>query len=348
MNNIIKEYNKWLLKQDIFGMSNGLLSGRLGLCLYWYQQSRMYSNRNYEKKADQILEEVLRHIGSSTGVGFEDGLVGILLGINYLVKDKYINVNIKTVFSDANDKLFQYGYFRGIDPVVDENVDIRHLIWICIYYCQLIKDRNVSKENEYLIKRFVIESINTIEEKLRGNHFSLMSEDCFKPFSYMPALLLCLIGKMYQLNLYTYKLNMFCFELSKKIVSNIPVNYGYRYMLYVYIEQLTHVIGNLPDGFYETKRMLSSLIAKKSILHEFRRFDLDLRQGFSGLLFFILNNTNDPSLLGDFEKKIKNYVRNSPSDVWMNNKVYNCGDSITGVIYMYQRLKMYYEKNRFN
>ena len=53
MNNIITQYNEWLLKQDITSMSNGLLSGKLGLCLYWYQQSRIYSNKHYEKIAGQ-------------------------------------------------------------------------------------------------------------------------------------------------------------------------------------------------------------------------------------------------------------------------------------------------------
>ena len=33
MNEIILEYNEWLVKQNIYSMSNGLLNGRMGLCL---------------------------------------------------------------------------------------------------------------------------------------------------------------------------------------------------------------------------------------------------------------------------------------------------------------------------
>lgn len=344
MNNIITQYNEWLLKQDITSMSNGLLSGKLGLCLYWYQQSRIYSNKHYEKIAGQILDDVIHHIGGSTGVSFEDGLVGMLIGVKFLVKEKFIKGNIRTVFSDANDRLFQYGYFRGIDPVVNGDADIRHLIWICVYFCQLIKDKDVHKEDEYLIKRFIIESINTIEEHFRNNRFSLIPEGDFRPFSYMLPLLLHIINIMYQIGLYTYKLDMFCLELSRKLVSNIPVCYGHRYMLYVSVEQLLNEFGNMPEEFYEVKRILAGLIDRKPILREFRCFDMNLRQGCSGLLFFILTKMDEPSLLGDFENKIKEYVRNSPSGVWLNDKVYNLGDSMTGIIYMYQRLKMYYEK----
>ena len=60
MNEIILEYNEWLVKQNIYSMSNGLLNGRMGLCLYWYQQSREFSNALYEKKASHILDKVVR------------------------------------------------------------------------------------------------------------------------------------------------------------------------------------------------------------------------------------------------------------------------------------------------
>ena len=60
MNEIIVEYNEWLVKQNIYSMSNRLLNGRMGLCLYWYQQSREFSNALYEKMASHILDKVIR------------------------------------------------------------------------------------------------------------------------------------------------------------------------------------------------------------------------------------------------------------------------------------------------
>ena len=55
MNEIILEYNEWLVKQNIYSMSIRLLNGRRGLCLYWYQQSREFSNALYEKKASAFI-----------------------------------------------------------------------------------------------------------------------------------------------------------------------------------------------------------------------------------------------------------------------------------------------------
>ncbi len=52
MEKYIKEYNEWLIEQDFHKMSNGFLCGRMGLCVYWFQQSRIYKNPKYEDFAN--------------------------------------------------------------------------------------------------------------------------------------------------------------------------------------------------------------------------------------------------------------------------------------------------------
>ena len=343
MNEIILDYNEWLMKQNIHSMSNGLLNGRMGLCLYWYQQSRIYSNELYEKKASQILDEVIRNIGCFTGVGFEDGLVGILMGINYLIAEKYIDGNAKTIFSNVNDKLFQFAYFRGIDPIKEDDTNYLHLIWVCIYFCKTIRSNSLSKENKFIISRFIIEGINTLEKAIRDNHLLLKPTAGFMPFSYLLPHLLFFIKEMYIINIYTYKLDMFCLELSKKLQFNLPIEYGHRLMLYTSIKKLTKDVDVLPKGFQEIEKVLFYMINENTLLQEFRSFDLNLRQGLSGLLFYVYDTINEPWLLNGLEKRIKECIHKN-SENWMNSKVYNLGDSMTGVLYIYQKLKKHYEK----
>lgn len=343
MDKIILEYNEWLIKQNIYSMSNGLLNGRMGLCLYWYQQSREYSNVLYEKKASQILDEVIRNIGNSTGASFEDGLIGILMGVNYLIEEKYIDGNVKTIFSDVNDKLFQYAYFRGIDPIKEDDSNYLHLIWVCIYFCKSIQSNTLSKENVEIAKRLVIEAINSLEKAIRDNSVLLKPIACFRPFSYLLPHLLYFIKEMYAIGVYTYKLDMFCLELSKKLQQDLPIEYGYRFILYSSIIKLTKEVDALPKGFREVEKILSFMINENTLLQEFRCFDLNLRQGLSGLLFYVYDTLHDPYLLVGIENKIKECVHNNPKR-WMDTKVYNLGDSMTGVLFMYQKLKKYYEK----
>ena len=55
MDKIILEYNEWLVKQNIYSMSNGLLNGRMGLCLYWYHETLL--------REHFMLRWVLRQVG---------------------------------------------------------------------------------------------------------------------------------------------------------------------------------------------------------------------------------------------------------------------------------------------
>lgn len=121
MEKYIKEYNEWLIEQDFHKMSNGFLCGRMGLCVYWFQQSRIYKNPKYEDFANSILNNVLEKIGVFSGVSFEDGITGIALAIDHLIKERYIKGNTTSFFESIDDKLFQYAYFRNIDPIKKES-----------------------------------------------------------------------------------------------------------------------------------------------------------------------------------------------------------------------------------
>ena len=98
MKNIIEDYNQWLIEQDYNAMGNGVFYGRMGLCIYWFQQFLLYSNCKYKIVANKLLEEVVSNIGSYSTVGFENGIIGILNTVNDLVEKNCILTNEKSFF----------------------------------------------------------------------------------------------------------------------------------------------------------------------------------------------------------------------------------------------------------
>ena len=70
MENRIKEYNEWLFKQNLVKLGPGLFTGKTGLCLYWYQQSRIYDNKEYEVLAESLIEEIIQEIDKSTSIDY--------------------------------------------------------------------------------------------------------------------------------------------------------------------------------------------------------------------------------------------------------------------------------------
>lgn len=344
MEQYIKEYNEWLIKQNYFQMSNGLLNGRMGLCLYLYQQSRIFQNKDYEKQADCILDEIIRKLGTYSGVSFDDGLVGIVYAIDYLIKEKYVSGNIKTIFGSIDDKLFQYAYYRNIDPIIDSNKSkdssIINLLWICQYYCKRILSKNLSKENEILIQRFLIECTNKFEKMMRDDTNLLSEPTFFSPFSYFLPNFLLFLANLYEMELYTYKVDMLSIELSKKLYNCIPRNYGNRCLLLYSIKSLLKKKQSFPSDFFENEKLLLCLTEETDLFGQFRCNDLSIRNGLSGLLLYIYNDFNFKLNIDKLERKIRDCIEDDNSMMWKNKNNYTLGDSIVGVIYMYQKIKM--------
>lgn len=49
MRQVIQNFNEWLSRQGYDELPVGLFVGQMGLCIYWYQQSRIYKNSKYEQ-----------------------------------------------------------------------------------------------------------------------------------------------------------------------------------------------------------------------------------------------------------------------------------------------------------
>lgn len=344
MENYIKEYNDWVIKQSYLQMSNGLLDGRMGLCLYLYQQSRIFQNDSYEKQADDILEEVMGKLGTYSGVSFDDGLVGIVFAINYLIKEKYIAGDTTTIFKSIDDKLFQYAYFRNIDSIVDPNKSndssLINLLWICHYYCRRIISGTLSKEDKTLIQRFLIESVNVFEKKIRDDSGLLSEQTFFSPFSYFLPNFILFIAKLYEMELYTYKVDMICVELSKKLFNCIPRKYGNRCLLLYSLKTLLKQKSSFQSVFSEIEELLHCLTDGIDLFGQFRCNDLSLRSGLSGLLFYIYKDLDCSQIIDKYERRILDCIEDQNTMMWKNDTNYALGDSMTGIICMYQTIKM--------
>lgn len=45
--------------------SPGLFNGKMGLAIYYYHQSRYFGDKEFEKRADQLVDEVYEFIGKN-------------------------------------------------------------------------------------------------------------------------------------------------------------------------------------------------------------------------------------------------------------------------------------------
>ncbi len=82
-----------LLLNASFLDNPGLLNGKMGIAIFCYHYSRYSKNKIYEDYAGELVDEIYEEINTSTPVDFENGLTGIGWGIEYLVKNGFVQAD---------------------------------------------------------------------------------------------------------------------------------------------------------------------------------------------------------------------------------------------------------------
>ena len=66
-----------LLLNGSFIDNLGLMNGKMGIAIYFFQLARQTNNQIYEGYAGELIEDIYEEISKNTPVNFENGLAGI-------------------------------------------------------------------------------------------------------------------------------------------------------------------------------------------------------------------------------------------------------------------------------
>ncbi len=98
---------QWLLSES-FTDNPGLLNGKTGLAIYFFQYARYSGNKKYDTFARDLIDEVAEEINALTPVHFRDGLCGIGWGIIYLIRNHFLEGNIDEILEDIDEAIFNF------------------------------------------------------------------------------------------------------------------------------------------------------------------------------------------------------------------------------------------------
>ena len=96
-----------LLLNASFTNNIGLLNGKMGIAIFFYHYSRHTENKLFEDYAGDLIDEIYKEINTSTPVDFANGLMGIGWGIEYLVREKFLEADTDDVLSDIDNIVFR-------------------------------------------------------------------------------------------------------------------------------------------------------------------------------------------------------------------------------------------------
>ncbi len=197
--------NVLLLNASFIG-NPGLLNGKMGIAIFFYHYSRYSKNKIYEDYAGELVDEIYEEISTSSPVNFENGLTGMGWGIEYLVKNGFVQADTdealeeidnaiyrhrinSPVLLNTGDDLFGYGFYhiaRILGHEIDDNdlntlIKKYHLIFLTDECERLLEQKSYSRFN---IEELTINSFNSILwfllEIQKLNIFPVKTEKIFR------------------------------------------------------------------------------------------------------------------------------------------------------------------------
>jgi len=216
----INELNKMLIAYKDNKIL-GLASGEMGMCIYFLCLNR---NKVYELVASKLLDDIYKQINTLSFYDIKTGLMGIGLGINFLIENNHIKGNINVILKDIDTeiiKLLNKSSFL-------ENLSIFEQTQFLYYLYRRLLLQKKGKELEYIFQEYSIDLINNLNEKLNTDFFD---DPIYFNANYSLPLLLYVLSKISCLNFYNYKINRVLQDISFLILSKIPVLHANRLYL---------------------------------------------------------------------------------------------------------------------
>lgn len=255
----------------------GLLNGKMGLCLYLFSKSRRTSNDELEAEAVKILDNIIRDLKKNVSLDFDNGMLGIAITLDYLIKNKYMANDVNAMLKGTDDWI--------ITRINNKNfrADSRLLLSLAYYFTMRLKDQQQGSDEEYIFREIIIKLVNDLHTE---DHSSLFEEPFSFSMDYQLPLYIYILGKIYELGFYNYRIIKILEELSTRIITYIPLSHSHRLSLVCAMKTVTARVE--PGGWDNHIRILKREIDIQHILNkELLNCHVGISDGVAGIYFLL-------------------------------------------------------------
>jgi len=142
---------------------SGLLTGKTGLALLFYEYAAYKNEKKTEEYADNLIDLTLTEINRNTSIDLKDGLCGTAWGLNYLLKRGFLQAGDEDIFEEIDSELF--------NKIDNQPEDLRLASEKALYLLSRTNFNNFS--NEIIWQQRIETCLHTVGEILNNaSYFS--------------------------------------------------------------------------------------------------------------------------------------------------------------------------------
>ncbi len=260
---ILQQIANILLVNNQFTSEFGLISGKMGHCIFLYEYARYTNIQEYNKYAQYILDTILSQIYNLHSIDFQTGLTGIGWGINHLLAHKYIKEDPDEILELLDKK---------IEPLLAKSFSLPNKIYTSyvIPHFYLLHRYEVKQWNE---KGAILQNLINAVNKSLDSHADLSSIYLNSIHSFFKSLNMYLqlpsisdkIDKIWK-----YKSSMTCTDLKELgVLSWQAVLYDKKIELKFTEKQIAQYISHIAQDIDPSDLTMDNIIGIGwGILHE--------------------------------------------------------------------------------
>lgn len=322
--------------------SVGLLTGRMGVCVYFFVMSHHDKESRFYHKAEKLLSELLQSFSFNHGLDMKDGLTGFALGLIFLYRKQYIQVNINNLLKRVDAYIYRV-VTRSMDMHVQGDGDNSSYIDVLIYEIMRYDDLQNDYRKE-LCRRFIIKLFNYIYIKRSVTFYDEMMPFSIRNnlYEYIWTVIAIHLRKI-EVSRTEYILK----EMRHFLFSHSPILHPNRFGLFVlasYVAQLTQI----DDWGLYAEKLMSSIQFDRLADEDLYDKEISLENGVAGVCMLMLFYNSFATHKIPFDtKKIITRIENS--EVWgdweSRERIWKQNYSLNGycgvkILLMYLRQKL--------
>ncbi|MDR1153630.1 MAG: hypothetical protein LBL04_02880 [Bacteroidales bacterium] len=268
----------------------GLLDGRMGYCIYFFELATILKNSQYKKIAEKLLDTICKEVTHHLPLNIENGLVGIGCGIHHLLQEKHIGGNENDILEKFDIPVFKALSFTEKKPPLDMRIKTQLLYYLSVRY-QVQKE---TSDKEYIFRELVYNILNS---------FTLLPGELWEePYSfsiqYRLPFFLYSLGQIAGFEIFRHKVKKIVDEITPKVISFMPVSHAHRLFLVLGMHNVNKII-HQPSWDHHIQLLKREIDINHILTNELRDQNVFLLNGLSGILF-LLSTYNH--MVGDDEK----------------------------------------------
>jgi len=285
----------------------GLAFGKMGLVIYFYELSEIPGNKKYKNIADSLLTDLIdKGFSIEDGLGIEDGLCGIGLGMDYLATKKFISGDTDFMLSDIDSSLFRHISF----PTLGKQDDVKDLSLYLLYVCRRLRCQK-SSENRFLYGELAIKLVNLVADGICPSVFE--EPYSYSPLSYRVPFLVKAISQFSSFGGYEIRMVKILEKFAHHLFGHLPSLHSHRLFLLWSVLPLS----SLSEDWEKYVNSLSDSIDFKVIIdEEMKDRNIFLTNGLASIfMLYDSIKSQNPSLSLDFDVPCL-YDRMINSNAW--------------------------------